>query len=72
MPATDTYPLVDRIVTGGLPAFLTEAREAGESHETIAYRLRSEHDITVSAETVRKWCARVDSASSSSPEGVDA
>lgn len=58
MAATDTYPLVDRLVHGGLPAFLAAARSAGDSHETIAYRLRTEHDITVTAETVRKWCQR--------------
>lgn len=58
MAATDTYPLVDRLVEGGLPAFLNAAREAGDSHETIAFRLRAEHDITVSIETVRKWVLR--------------
>lgn len=62
MARTDTYPLVDRIVDGGLQAFLAAARSAGESFETIAFRLRSEHDITVSAETVRKWCDRTPEA----------
>lgn len=60
MAATDTYPLVDRLVDGGLPAFLRAARLAGESHETIAYRLRTEHDITVTSETVRKWVTRAE------------
>lgn len=60
MAATDTYPLVDRLVDGGLPAFLRAARDRGESHETIAFRLRSEHDITVGSETVRRWCHRAD------------
>lgn len=59
MAATDTFPLIDRIVPGGLNAFLTAARAAGDSHETIAYKLRSEHSIEVSAETVRKWCLRL-------------
>lgn len=59
MPRNDSFPLVDRIVPGGLAAYLTAAREADDSYETIAYRLRSEHDIKVSGETARKWCKRV-------------
>lgn len=58
MARTDSFPLVDRLVPGGLVAFLEAARRAGESHETIAFRLRSEHEITVSSETVRRWCDR--------------
>lgn len=58
MPATDTYPLVDRIVPGGLEKYLADARGAGESYETIAFSLRRDHDITVGAETVRRWCDR--------------
>lgn len=58
MPPTDTFPLADRLVPGGLVAFLNAARDAGDSFETIAFRLRSEHQIQVSAETARKWCAR--------------
>ncbi len=63
MPATDTFPLIDRLVPGGLAGFLAAARAAGESHETIAFRLRSEHDIPVSSETVRKWCQRTEEPS---------
>lgn len=55
---TDTYQLTDRLIDGGLPAFLAAARSAGESAETIAYRLRSEHEIVVSSETVRRWIIR--------------
>lgn len=55
---TDTFPLVDRLIPGGLADWLGTARDAGDSFETIAFRLRSEHDITVSSETVRGWCAR--------------
>lgn len=54
----DTFPLVDRLVPGGLAAFLAAARADDESHETIAFRLRTEHDLEVSGETVRKWCRR--------------
>lgn len=58
MAATDTYPLVDRLIPGGLSAWLAAARERGDSYETIAFRLGAEHDIRVGAETVRRWCAR--------------
>lgn len=59
MAPTDTFPLVDRLVPGGLTEYLTAARCSGDSFETIAYRLRAEHDIPVSSETARKWCVRV-------------
>lgn len=62
MAATDTYPLINRIVPGGLDAFLSGARAEGLSHEQIAYRLRSQHDIEISAETIRKWCQRLEPA----------
>jgi hypothetical protein len=58
MAGTDTYPLVDRIVPGGLADYLTTARHEGASYESIAFDLRADHDITVSVETVRKWCLR--------------
>lgn len=57
MPS-DAFPLVDRILGGGLVQFLDDARAAGESHETIARRLSAEHAIDVTGETVRRWCAR--------------
>lgn len=60
MAATDTFPLIDRIVPGGLARYLIAARAEKDSYESIAYRLRHEHEIVVSAETVRKWCQRVD------------
>lgn len=57
MAPTDTSHLVDRIIPGGLDAFLTDARAADQTFADIAYRLRSEHEITVTQETVRRWCA---------------
>ncbi len=62
MARTDTYPLVDRLVPGGLARFLADARNAGESYEGVAHRLRAEHDVAVSSETVRRWCARTEVA----------
>lgn len=56
--AQDIFPLVDRLVPGGLAPMLEVARKAGKSHETIARELANDHDVTVSAETVRRWCAR--------------
>jgi len=53
---TSTYPLTDRLLDGKLEEFLRSARAAGESHETITYRLRSEHDIKTSKSTVYRWC----------------
>ena len=56
MAPTDTSKLVDRIIPGGLAAYLTEARADGDTFADIAFRLRSEHDIEVTQETVRRWC----------------
>lgn len=56
MAPTDTSKLVDRLIPGGLAAYLTEARENGQTFADIAFRLRTEHDIEVTQETVRRWC----------------
>lgn len=48
--------LVDRAVPGGLNDFLKSRRDAGDSYATIARALHSDHDIAVTAETVRVWC----------------
>lgn len=55
--ATPIYPLVDRILDGKLADELAARRARGDSHATIARWLDADHDITVTAETVRKWCA---------------
>jgi hypothetical protein len=49
------YPLIDRALGGTLEARLRLLREAGESYDEIAHDLRGDN-ITVSGETVRKWC----------------
>ena len=48
-------PLVDRVIPGGLEKYLADAYGKGESTYTIAERLHAEHDVEVSAETVRTW-----------------
>lgn len=58
VPPTSTARLIDRIIPGGLHPFLTEARQQGETCARIADRLAEEHEIEVSAETVRRWVAR--------------
>ena len=55
--ATPIYPLVDRILDGRLADELRARRSDGDSFQTIARWLEREHDISVTTETVRKWCA---------------
>lgn len=58
---TSTFPLVDRHVFGGtFVDKLRQWRAEGVSHAEIAYVLRSEHDVAVSKETVRRWCIEND------------
>lgn len=56
MAPTDTFRLVDRIIPGGLHAFLSTARDNDETFAQMSYRLRAEHDVEVTQETVRRWC----------------
>lgn len=72
MPRSDIFPLADRLVPGGLAEYLTAARAEGQSHENITFRLRDEHDIKVSTETVRKWCRRTGADSSPTDTAGDA
>lgn len=57
MAPTDTSHLVDRIIPGGLDAFLAAARADGQTFANITFRLRTEHEIEVTQETVRRWCS---------------
>lgn len=72
MGRRDTFPLVDRLVPGGLTDYLRAARrdEPKRSHEGIAFELATEHDIKVSAETVRRWCQRVEADPSTDSAGA--
>jgi len=55
-----TQVLLDRTIPGGLDAYLTERRAAGESFATIAAALLADHDVGVTGETVRQWCSALD------------
>lgn len=57
MPRPDLFPFVDRLVEGGLTEYLRKARGKGESFHRISSRLAEEHDVPVSVETIRRWCA---------------
>lgn len=60
MPPPDLFPLVDKLVPGGLPKFLADAEAAGQSSETIARNLHARFDVSVSGETIRRWRKRAD------------
>lgn len=57
MPPKPVRPLIDRLLDGKLDAILGEWKADGLSFAEMSYRLRSEHDITVSGETIRQWFA---------------
>lgn len=59
MGATDIFPLANKALGGQLARRLAKARIAGSSFEAIARDLTID-GVTVSGETVRKWCARPD------------
>lgn len=58
--AADTYPLYDRLLDGKLGDVLLGWRDEGIKNPEIAYRLRSEHEIVVSTETVRRWLHKLE------------
>ena len=49
------YRLADRLLDGGLEAYVQERRLAGESWRRICLALRDDHGIDVSHETLRGW-----------------
>lgn len=58
VPRTTLRDLADRVIPGGLDAWLSERTEAGDSLIEITYRLRTDHGINVSPESVRQWRAK--------------
>ncbi len=59
MARPNTFLLVDRLVPGGIRAFMAARREQGDSYETIARALETEHQITVTGQTVRMWAVQL-------------
>lgn len=54
------FDLYDRLIGGNFASLLWEWRNTdGDSLADIVHRLRDEHDIKVSVETVRRWLARI-------------
>lgn len=58
MGRTSTYEAWNRALDGQLGLLLAEWREAGDTYETIAERLRIEHGISVTTSTVFRWLQR--------------
>ncbi len=56
---TSTFPLVDRILKGQLAELLLGWQADDVALSEMAHRLRTEHDITVSVETIRRWLIRL-------------
>lgn len=59
MPAS-ILPLVDRILDGRLLEMLQGFRDDRLTYAEITHLLRTDHDIKVTDETVRKWCIELD------------
>ena len=57
MGRTSIRTLADRLLGGHLDDELARRRLAGDSLADIARWLDDEHDIRVTAETVRAWCS---------------
>lgn len=59
MARTSTFPLVDRLLGGQLAALLRSWHDDDTvSLDEMVYRLRSEHEVTVSRSTVARWLER--------------
>lgn len=69
MPSPATFPAYDRIVPGGLEAFLRQERDEGRSLRSIVAKLSADHGISVSVETVRGWC-HANGISTERPEAI--
>lgn len=59
MGRPDLFPLVNKILEGRLAEHLRAWRSDGLSLQAIVLRLH-EQGVTVSTETVRRWCRRVE------------
>lgn len=52
-------PLIDRLLDGKLADYLSDRRAEGLSFDAIGRRLANEHDVSVTGETVRRWCVEL-------------
>ncbi len=59
MGAQSIRPLADRALDGKLTKTLTDWKDEGVTFAEMAFKLRTEHDLAVSAETVRVWCTEL-------------
>lgn len=50
-----TFDITNRALGGILPSYLRELRAGGNSWREVSYRLRDEHHVDVSIETLRRW-----------------
>jgi hypothetical protein len=53
------FDLADQNLSGELESLLREWRTDGLTFADIAHQLRTEHEITVTHETVRAWCVKL-------------
>lgn len=60
MARSSSISLVDRILEGRLRDELTTRRATGESYGTICRWLFVDHEIDLTAETIRQWCLTLD------------
>lgn len=64
MPPTPTRRLADRLIKGGVDAFIAAQRAENKSWRLIARALfdTTKGEIDVTPETVRKWCTVTEDA----------
>lgn len=67
-----TFDLHDRAIGGGLADWLRAQRAEGVAWNEIAYRLRTEHDLKVSVETLRRWFAGLEEEAPTNQEAKGA
>lgn len=53
-------PLVERVIAEPAAGYLQRLRDADLTYDDIARKLDADHQISVTGETVRQWCRRLD------------
>jgi hypothetical protein len=64
MARASTLPVWDRALQGQLKPLLAAWRDEKVPLEEMTFRLRAEHDVKVSARTVRRWLLELEEAES--------